>query len=150
VIEDFLTEELRPAMTEPDRRIDPRDTPFSDFLAFELLLEDRDRELVSDVRAFMTREVEPVINGYWTRAAFPHELVPGIAELGIAGLAFDGRAARPAAPSSTAWWRWSWRASTRRSAPSWASTAGWRWDRSCSAGPTSSASAGCRRWRGWS
>ncbi len=70
--------------------IDPHDTPFSDFLAFELLLEDRDRELVSDVRAFMTREVEPVINGYWTRAAFPHELVPGIAELGIAGLAYDG------------------------------------------------------------
>ena len=70
--------------------IDPQDTPFSDFLAFELLLEDRDRELVSDVRAFMTREVEPVINGYWTRAAFPHDLVPGIAELGIAGLAYDG------------------------------------------------------------
>ena len=70
--------------------IDPHDTPFSDFLAFELLLEDRDRELVSDVRAFMTREVEPVINGYWTRAAFPHDLVPGIAELGIAGLAYDG------------------------------------------------------------
>ena len=38
----------------------------------------------------MTREVEPVINDYWTRAEFPHELVPGIAELGIAGLAYDG------------------------------------------------------------
>jgi len=81
-------------MTSPDPAakdaIDPRDTPFSDFLAFELLLEDRDRELVSDVRAFMTREVEPIINQYWTRAAFPHELVAGIAGLGIAGLAFDG------------------------------------------------------------
>ena len=70
--------------------IDPGDTPFSDFLAFELLLDDRDRELLSDVRAFMTREVEPIINGYWTRAEFPHELVPKIAELGIAGLAYDG------------------------------------------------------------
>ncbi|KAJ1684731.1 hypothetical protein LUZ63_020002 [Rhynchospora breviuscula] len=38
----------------------------------------------------MTREVEPVINDHWTRAEFPHELVPGIAELGIAGLAYDG------------------------------------------------------------
>jgi glutaryl-CoA dehydrogenase len=38
----------------------------------------------------MTREVEPVINDYWTRAEFPHALVPGIAELGIAGLAYDG------------------------------------------------------------
>ncbi len=70
--------------------LDPGETPFSDFLGFELMLEDRDRELLSDVRAFMNREVEPVINGYWTRAEFPHELVPKIAELGIAGLAYDG------------------------------------------------------------
>ena len=51
------------------------DSPFSDFLGFELLLEDEDRELLSSVRAFMTREVEPVINDYWTRAEFPHDLV---------------------------------------------------------------------------
>ena len=66
------------------------DSPFSDFLGFELLLEEQDRELLSSVRAFMTREVEPVINHYWTRAEFPHELVPGLAKLGIAGLAYDG------------------------------------------------------------
>ena len=66
------------------------DSPFSDFLGFELLLDDEDRELLSGVRAFMTREVEPVINDYWTRAEFPHDLVPGIAALGIAGLAYDG------------------------------------------------------------
>jgi glutaryl-CoA dehydrogenase len=70
--------------------IDPADTPFSDFLGFELLLEEQDRELLSNVRAFMTREVEPVINDYWTRAAFPHELLPGLASLGIAGLTYDG------------------------------------------------------------
>ena len=64
------------------------DSPFSDFLGFELLLEEQDRELLSGVRAFMTREVEPVINDYWTRAEFPHDLVPGMAKLGIAGLAF--------------------------------------------------------------
>ena len=66
------------------------ESPFSDFLGFELLLEEQDRELLSSVRAFMTREVEPVINHHWTRATFPHELVPGIAALGIAGLAYDG------------------------------------------------------------
>ena len=66
------------------------ESPFSDFLGFELLLDDQDRELLSRVRAWMTREVEPVINDYWTRAAFPHELLPGMAELGIAGLAYDG------------------------------------------------------------
>ena len=66
------------------------DSPFSDFLGFELLLEEQDRELLSSVRAFMNREVEPIINEYWTRAEFPHELLPGIAKLGIAGLAYDG------------------------------------------------------------
>ena len=38
----------------------------------------------------MTREVEPVINDYWTRAEFPHDLLPGLAGLGIAGLTYDG------------------------------------------------------------
>ncbi|WP_299051498.1 acyl-CoA dehydrogenase family protein [uncultured Nocardioides sp.] len=70
--------------------IEVDESPFSDFLGFELLLAEEDRELLSRVRAFMTREVEPVINDFWTRAEFPHELVPGIAELGIAGLAYDG------------------------------------------------------------
>ncbi|WP_341924614.1 acyl-CoA dehydrogenase family protein [Nocardioides psychrotolerans] len=69
---------------------DLEDSPFSDFLGFELLLDDQDRELLSSVRAFMTREVEPVINEHWTRGDFPHDLVKGLADLGIAGLAYDG------------------------------------------------------------
>ncbi len=66
------------------------DTPDSDFLAFELLLPDEDRTLLERVREHLTTHVEPVINDFWTRAAFPHDLVPGIAGLGIAGLQFDG------------------------------------------------------------
>lgn len=66
------------------------ESPFSDFLGFELLLEEQDRELLSAVRAWATREVEPVINEHWTRASFPHDLLPGMAQLGIAGLAYDG------------------------------------------------------------
>lgn len=74
-----------------------QDTPDSDFLGFELLLDDEDRKLLERVRAFMTDNVEPVINDYWTRATFPHQLVPGLAELGIAGLQFDG----PGCPGRT-------------------------------------------------
>ena len=73
-------------MTHEPEVADLDDSPFSDFLGFELLLEEQDRELLSRVRAFMTREVEPVINEHWTRGEFPHQLVPQIAELGIAGL----------------------------------------------------------------
>ena len=78
--------------TEPEdlSDIELEDSPLSDFLGFELLLPEEDLELLLRVRAFMTREVEPVINDYWTRAEFPHDLVPGLAGLGIAGLAYDG------------------------------------------------------------
>ncbi|MGB3186115.1 MAG: acyl-CoA dehydrogenase family protein [Ornithinimicrobium sp.] len=64
-------------------------TPTSDFLAFEMLLDDEEREVLGRVRDFMTTAVEPVINDYWVRAEFPHDLVPGMAELGIAGLPHD-------------------------------------------------------------
>ena len=118
------------------------DSPFSDFLGFELLLEERDRDLLSSVRAFMTREVEPVINDYWTRAEFPHDLVPGIAGSASPVWRTTDRAALLEAPWSTAWSRWSWAGSIRRSPPSWASTAAWPWARSTSAAQTSRRSAG--------
>jgi glutaryl-CoA dehydrogenase len=62
----------------------------ADFYALELLLDEEDRTLLHRVRAFMEKEVQPVINHYWTRARFPHELLPGLAELGIAGLPYAG------------------------------------------------------------
>lgn len=81
-------------MTSPDPSadpvLDPDDSPSSDFLGFELLLDEQDRELLSRVRGFMNQVVEPVINEHWIRADFPHHLLPQIAELGIAGLAYDG------------------------------------------------------------
>jgi glutaryl-CoA dehydrogenase len=62
----------------------------ADFYALELLLDDQDRALLHRVRGFMEKEVQPIINRYWTRAKFPHELLPGLAELGIAGIPYSG------------------------------------------------------------
>ena len=62
----------------------------SDFYDLEGLLSDDERALLHRVRAFMDTHVEPVINEYWTRGEFPHELVPGLAELGIAGNPYSG------------------------------------------------------------
>ena len=62
----------------------------ADFYALELLLDEEDRALLQRVRAFMAKQVQPIINHYWTRAKFPHQLLPGLAELGIAGLPYDG------------------------------------------------------------
>jgi glutaryl-CoA dehydrogenase len=38
----------------------------------------------------MEKSVQPVINHYWTREEFPHDLVPGLRQLGIAGMAYSG------------------------------------------------------------
>jgi glutaryl-CoA dehydrogenase len=62
----------------------------SDFYDLEALLDDEDRALLHRVREFMDTEVQPVINEYWTRARFPRQLIPGLAELGIAGAQLSG------------------------------------------------------------
>jgi glutaryl-CoA dehydrogenase len=54
------------------------------------LLDDEDRHLLGRVREFMEKHVGPVINIYWGKAEFPFEVLPHMAELGIAGLAYEG------------------------------------------------------------
>jgi glutaryl-CoA dehydrogenase len=65
-------------------------TADADFYGLEQLLDDPGRDAVRRTREFLTKEIEPVINRYWIREEFPHELIPGIAALGITGLAYDG------------------------------------------------------------
>ena len=62
----------------------------ADFYAQEQLLDEAGRKRLLAVRQFMETEVAPVINRYWTREEFPFDLVPGLAALGIAGLACEG------------------------------------------------------------
>ncbi len=62
----------------------------ADFYAVEQVLDEPGRALLAQVREFMEKEVEPVINRYWTREEFPQELLPGLAGLGIAGLPYTG------------------------------------------------------------
>ena len=62
----------------------------TDYYLINDLLTDEQRALRQRVREFMDREVIPVINPYWERAEFPHELVPKLAQLGIAGFQISG------------------------------------------------------------
>jgi glutaryl-CoA dehydrogenase len=64
--------------------------PESDFYSLELLLDPAGQDLLQRVREFMEKQIEPVINRYWTREEFPRELVPAMGALGIAGLAYTG------------------------------------------------------------
>ncbi|HEV8624788.1 MAG TPA: acyl-CoA dehydrogenase family protein [Acidimicrobiia bacterium] len=61
-----------------------------DFYDLGGLLDKEDRLLLERVRGFMEKHVAPVINVYWGKAEFPFEVLPAMAELGIAGLAYHG------------------------------------------------------------
>jgi glutaryl-CoA dehydrogenase len=64
--------------------------PNGDFYQFTESLSDGDRAVLQKVRAFMEKQVAPVINKYWADDAFPFELVPGFRDLKIAGLGYNG------------------------------------------------------------
>jgi glutaryl-CoA dehydrogenase len=61
-----------------------------DFYAISTILSEEDQALVHRVRAFLESEVTPIINHYWTREEFPHQLIPGLAALGIVGTSYHG------------------------------------------------------------
>ncbi|SHL39443.1 acyl-CoA dehydrogenase family protein [Streptomyces yunnanensis] len=63
---------------------------YTDYYLLNDLLDDEQKALRRKVRDFMDQEVTPIINPYWERAEFPHELVPKIAQLGISGLQIKG------------------------------------------------------------
>ena len=67
-----------------------RATRAADYYRLDEQLTDAERAIRDRVRAFGEHEVIPVINDYWERAEFPFELVPKLAELGVAGTTIDG------------------------------------------------------------
>jgi glutaryl-CoA dehydrogenase len=68
--------------------LDP--TALTDYYQLDATLAGEERELRDRVRAFAEREVLPIINDYWDRADFPFEIVPKLAELGVAGTTIEG------------------------------------------------------------
>jgi glutaryl-CoA dehydrogenase len=65
-------------------------SPGTDYYLLDDLLSDEERAIRDKVRAFADEEVLPIVNDYWERAEFPFELMPKLAELGIAGTVIDG------------------------------------------------------------
>ena len=61
-----------------------------DFYQIISTISEEDQALVRRVRAFLESEVTPIINHYWTREEFPHQLIPGLAGLGIMGTSYHG------------------------------------------------------------
>ena len=74
----------------------------ADFYALEQLLDDDGTQLLRNVRDFMEKSVAPVINHYWTREEFPHDLVPGLASSASPAWPAPATTAPAAAACSTA------------------------------------------------
>lgn len=76
----------QPAVTLPK--------PNGDFYQVIECLNDQERDILKQVRAFMETRVAPVITNYWAEDSFPFELVPGVRELNIASLGYEGYGCR--------------------------------------------------------
>src|SRR5437588_1758535 len=70
----------------------PKALPRADGDFYQIIptISEEDQALVHRVRDFLESEVTPIINHYWTREEFQHHLVPGLAALDAAGLAYQG------------------------------------------------------------
>ena len=63
-----------------------------DFYRIADLLDPKEQAIVRRTRAFMETEVAPIIEDYWARDQFPHEIIPKLASLDvhIAGVGYQG------------------------------------------------------------
>lgn len=61
-----------------------------DFYDISSRLNAEDRALQLKVRAFMEKEIQPLVNEYWLKAEFPFEIIPKFRELNICGVTYDG------------------------------------------------------------
>src|SRR5215813_8499891 len=61
-----------------------------DFYKIANVLNERERALIERVREFTEGVVAPVIEDYWGRDAFPFEIIPKMAEVGIGGVGYEG------------------------------------------------------------
>ncbi len=75
--------------TDTGRRRPAVGVDADDFYHFESLLPDSELAVLHRVHDYMTTEVQPLLLEYWSKARFPFQIVPGFAQLGIAGLPYQ-------------------------------------------------------------
>jgi glutaryl-CoA dehydrogenase len=61
----------------------------SDFYGFENSLSGQEKDVIVRLREYLEAEVRPLVNDHWARAAFPTQVVKGLADLGLFGMPWD-------------------------------------------------------------
>lgn len=62
----------------------------SDFYDMGEKLPPEDRKLQLQVRAFLEKEIQPIVNEHWLHDSFPFEVIPKLASLNICGITYQG------------------------------------------------------------
>ncbi len=62
----------------------------SDFYDMSTKLSPEDRALQLNVRAFLEKEIKPLVNENWLHDTFPFEIIPKLASLNICGITYKG------------------------------------------------------------
>jgi glutaryl-CoA dehydrogenase len=79
-----------------DHGHDPPVLLAGDYFGYQHLLSDEEQALLLRLRSFLKDKAAPIVDEYWMRGEFPHQLIPGLADLDIVGIQ------REAAPGPTA------------------------------------------------
>ncbi|UAJ80576.1 acyl-CoA dehydrogenase family protein [Leifsonia sp. ZF2019] len=69
------------------------ETLASDFYGFESLLGEREKDFLVNLRSELETKIKPIVNEYWERAEFPHQIVEVLHGTGTIGLGFPETAA---------------------------------------------------------
>ena len=72
----------------------PLPPPNCDFYEFAETLPAEELAVLKQVRAFMEKNVAPIITKYWIADAFPFEIIPALKELNIGGVGLEGYGCR--------------------------------------------------------
>lgn len=77
-------------MLDPNKKKKELPPIDGDFYDIYHTLTPEQREVQLKVRSFMEKEVKPLVNRYWLRDEFPHELIPKFQKLDICGVTYEG------------------------------------------------------------
>ncbi|KUJ51977.1 acyl-CoA dehydrogenase family protein [Chryseobacterium sp. JAH] len=77
-------------MLDPNKKKKELPPIDGDFYDIYHTLTPEQREVQQKVRDFMEKEMKPLVNHYWLRDEFPHELIPKFQKLDICGVTYDG------------------------------------------------------------
>ncbi len=61
-----------------------------DFYDLSHLLTPEERAIQLRIREFMNTSIRPIVNEYWLKDEFPHQIIPEMAKLGVCGLTYNG------------------------------------------------------------